>query len=260
MLLSVRTRRVAVCVMVIVAGTVAAGDALAQAAASHPTNPTTKRKAAPHTTTHTTTHTTSPATTRAATHAPVHATPIVPPAATGVIVPPTPAAGALASSAEMVLRDAPEGRAMATITAGSPMTPVARDRGWVRVDVVGWVKDDGLAPATATVGALSAADLRADPQKARGAVVRWEVQVLALARADVLHKDLTEGEPYLLARGPGNENAMLYIAIPPALLPQATALTALAPLTATIVATVRNGKSAPLGVPILDAQSLARRP
>ena len=185
--------------MVIVAGTVAAGDASAQASSSHP----------------------------------------------------------------MVLRDAPEGRTLATIAPGSPMTPVtpvARDRGWVRVDVVGWVKDDGLAPATATVGALSAADLRADPQKARGAVVRWEVQILALARADVLHKDLTPDEPYLLARGPGNENAMLYIAIPPALLPQATALTALAPLTATIVATVRNGKSAPLGVPILDAQSLARRP
>jgi hypothetical protein len=247
--------------MVIVAGTVAVGDAMAQASSSHPTKPTTKRKAATH-----------PATAHATVHVPPHATaaappapakvPIVAPAAAGVIVPGAPAAGALASSAEMILRDAPDGRTLATIAAGSPMTPVtpvARDRGWVRVDVVGWVKDDGLAPATATVGALSAADLRADPQKARGAVVRWDVQVLALAHADVLHKDLTPDEPYLLARGPGNENAMLYIAIPPALLPQATALIALAPITATIVATVRNGKSAPLGVPILDAQSLTRR-
>jgi hypothetical protein len=135
---------------------------------------------------------------------------------------------------------------------------VARDRGWVRVRVDGWVKDDGLAPSTATVGALSAADLRADPQTARGAVVRWDVQVLALAHADVLHRDLTLDEPYLLVRGPGTENALLYVAIPPALLPAATALIAVAPVTATIVATVRNGKSAPLGVPILDAQSLAR--
>jgi hypothetical protein len=177
----------------------------------------------------------------------------------GVIVPGGPAAGALASNGQLTLRDAPDGKSLATIGAATPVTPLTRDRGWVRVQVEGWVKDDGLAPANATVGALSAADLRADPQKARGAVVRWDVQVLALAHADVLHKDLTLDEPYLLARGPGSENAMLYIAIPPALVQTATSLTALAPVTASIVASVRNGKSAPLGVPILDAQSLTRR-
>jgi hypothetical protein len=159
----------------------------------------------------------------------------------------------------MALRDAPDGRTLATIATATPITPLTRDRGWVRVRVEGWVKDDGLAPASATVGVLSAADLRADPQAARGTVVRWDVQVLALARADVLHHDLTLAEPYLLVRGPGTENALLYIAIPPALLSAATTLTAVAPVTATIVATVRNGRSAPLGVPILDAQSLTRR-
>jgi len=82
--------------------------------------------------------------------------------------------------------------------------------------------------------------------------------VLPLAHADALHRDLTQDEPYLLARGPGAENALLYVAIPPALLPAVTTLVAVAPVTATIVATVRNGKSAPLGVPILDAQSVSR--
>jgi hypothetical protein len=229
------------------------------AQASHPTKSTTKGKQS-----HSTSHAT-PAPSHAA-HAVVHkdtatATPVATSTVAGVIVPGGPAAvaGALSSSQELTLRDAPDGKSLGTIVAATPVTPVARERGWVRVQVDGWVKDDGLAPASATVGALSAADLRSDPQKARGVVVRWDVQVLALAHADVLHKDLTPDEPYLLARGPGNENAMLYIAVPPALVQTATSLTAFAPVTASIVATVRNGKSAPLGVPILDAQSLTRR-
>lgn len=228
---------------------VAPGTASAQSS-SHPTKPASKGKHA---------HAPAPAAHSVARPVVKHVdTAAVTSSALGVVVPAT-TAGALAASGPVTLSDAPDGRGLATIAAGTPLTPLARDRGWVRVQVDGWVKDDGLAPSTATVGALSAADLRADPQKARGTVVRWNVQVLALAHADVLHKDLTPDEPYLLARGPGAENAMLYIAIPPALLQAATTLTAVAPVTATIVATVRNGKSAPLGVPILDAQSLARR-
>lgn len=246
---------------VLAAGLCAAAPCVAQA--SHPTKSTTKGKpshstshttAAPSHAAHTVAHKDSASSTRVA-------TPVATSTVAGVIVPggPAAAAGALASTQQLTLRDAPDGKSLGTIVAATPITPVARDRGWVRVQVDGWVKDDGLAPATATVGALSAADLRSDPQKARGVVVRWDVQVLALAHADVLHKDLTPDEPYLLARGPGNENAMLYIAVPPALVQTATSLTALAPVTASIVATVRNGKSAPLGVPILDAQSLTRR-
>lgn len=221
----------------------------------HPTKPASKGKhaqsAAPATHAAPTTH--AAAAGRAPASAPA---PVV--TAAAATIGGVPAAGALAASVPFTLRDAPDGRPLATVGAATPITPLSRDRGWVRVQVDGWVKDDGLAPASATVGAMSAADLRANPQAARGAVVRWDVQVLALAHADALHRDLTQDEPYLLARGPGAENALLYVAIPPALLPAVTTLVAVAPVTATIVATVRNGKSAPLGVPILDAQSVSR--
>jgi hypothetical protein len=233
------------------------GTAVARAQTSPPNKAQTKASPKGKHPSHTTSRT-APVTPAAPKATPPKPPPVVAATAAATIASP-PAAGALASSAVLDLRDAPDGKALGTIAPATPVTPLARDRGWVRVRVDGWIKDVGLAPSSATVGALSAADLRADPQAAHGAVVRWDVQILALAHADALHRDLALDEPYLLARGPGAENALLYVAIPPALLQAATTLTTVAPVTATIVATVRNGKSAPLGVPILDAQSLARR-
>ena len=159
------------------------------------------------------------------------------------------------------LRDAPDGeRHLAQVPAGqgTVVTPLARDRGWVRIRVEGWVPEADLAPADSALRvSLSAADLRADPRGARGRVVRWDVEVLALQIADPLRRDLAADEPYLLARGPGAENALLYLAVPPSLLGAARALPALTPITVT--ARVRNGRSEPVGVPILDLQTITRR-
>jgi hypothetical protein len=139
------------------------------------------------------------------------------------------------------------------------LEPVARDRGWVRVRAEGWVKESEVAPIDSNRVVLSAADLRADPDGARGKHVRWDVEVLAMATADPLRKGLNPDEPYLLVRGPGGESALLYVAIPPSLVTAARALASLAPVPITVAATVRLGRSEPVGVPILDAQSLTRR-
>jgi hypothetical protein len=157
------------------------------------------------------------------------------------------------------LRDAPEGRAVATLSPGVTLQPVARDRGWVRVRAEGWVKETDVAPVDSNRVVLSAADLRADPDGARGKHVRWDVEVLAIATADPLRKGLNLDEQYLLARGPGSESALLYVAIPPALVTTAHSLASLAPVPVTLAATVRVGRSEPVGVPILEAQSLTRR-
>lgn len=161
----------------------------------------------------------------------------------------------------LTLRDAPDGsRRVAEVPAGpgSVVTPLARDRGWVRIRIEGWVKEDDLAPADSALRVpLSAADLRADPRGTRGRSVRWDVEVLALQVADPLRRELAPDEPYLLARGPGKENALLYLTVPPSLLDAARALPALTPITVT--ARVRNGRSEPVGVPILDLQSITRR-
>jgi hypothetical protein len=104
---------------------------------------------------------------------------------------------------------------------------------------------------------MSAADIRAAPDEARGVLVRWTVQFIALQRADALRPGLRQDEPYILARGPGAENALLYIAVPPVLLGEVEALQPLAAIT--ITARVRDGKSAPVGVPILDLTTLSRK-
>ena len=138
------------------------------------------------------------------------------------------------------------------------MTPLARERGWMRVRVEGWVQERDLIPVdTALRSGLTAADLKADPEGTKGKIVRWSVQVLALQTADPLRKDLAPDETYLLARGPDEENALLYLAVPPSLLEDVRTIPALTPVI--ISARVRVGRSQPVGVPILDLRSITRR-
>jgi hypothetical protein len=170
-----------------------------------------------------------------------------------------PLAGALAPTGTIPLRDAPDGQTVATINPQFTLTPLARDRGWVRVRAEGWVRESDVAATDPSQATVSAADLRSDPDGARGKIVRWNVEVLALATADPLRKGLNPDEPYLLARGPGSESALLYVAVPPALLATARTVASRAPTAVALVATVRAGRSEPVGVPILDAQSLVRR-
>jgi hypothetical protein len=117
----------------------------------------------------------------------------------------------------------------------------------------------GVGSLTGDATPLTAAALRADPVGSKGKTVRWTVRVFALETADPLRKGLAPDEPYLLASGPGSENAVLYVAVPPALLDAARSTASAAPMLVTIVATVRTGRSDPVGVPILDAMSLARQ-
>jgi hypothetical protein len=162
---------------------------------------------------------------------------------------------ALTPVGNAALRAAPDSRTLATLAPGVELTPLARDRGWVRVRVEGWVRERDLAPAdTATLSTVSAADLRAEGQKARGRVVRWTVQVLARQTADPLRRDLAPDETYLLARGPDDENALLYLVVPPALLEMVKTIPALSD--ALITARVRTGKSELVGVPILDLATI----
>lgn len=156
-----------------------------------------------------------------------------------------------------VLRTAPEAATVGELRGGATVEVIAHDRGWVRVRTEAWIPAAGLVPAdTAFRARLSAADLRADPDGTRGKVVQWTVQFLALQTADPLRQGMADGEPYLLARGPGGENALLYLVVPPSLLGTARALDPLVNIA--ITARVRDGRSEPVGVPILDLQAFRR--
>lgn len=153
------------------------------------------------------------------------------------------------------LSAAPDGRQLSTVQPGVVLQPLAHDRGWVRVRIEGWVPERDLIPADTAIRSPSAADLRADPDGMRGRVVRWTVEVLAFRKADALRPDLQPGEPYLLVRGPGDENALIYLTLPAALVDRARAL---APTSRIVVsARVRTGRSQPTGVPVLDVLTLA---
>jgi hypothetical protein len=156
-----------------------------------------------------------------------------------------------------LLRDAPSSTTIGELRKATNVAVIARDRGWTRVRIEGWVPDSVLTPADTTFRAgLSAADLRADPAAARGKMVVWTVEFLALQAADPLRHGLADDEPYILARGPKSENALLYLVIPPSLMGTARALQPLAKITVT--ARVRDGRSEPVGIPILDLQTIRR--
>ncbi|HEV8411611.1 MAG TPA: hypothetical protein VGQ30_13960 [Gemmatimonadaceae bacterium] len=166
--------------------------------------------------------------------------------------------GAMSVTKATKLLAAPGGAAIADVPAGAVVQTLTHDHGFVKVRVEGWMPERELSPADNALGTqLTAADLRADPDGTRGKLVQWEVEVLSLQIADPLRRELARDEPYLLAKGPGTENALLYLAVPPSLLTQAKALP---PLTRVLItARVRAGHSDPVGVPILDLRSISKR-
>jgi len=166
--------------------------------------------------------------------------------------------GRLRTARPLELRVAPGSTAITTLPRGTVVTPLGRDRGWVRVQVEGWLPESLVTPADSSyAAALRAVDLRLDPNGTRGRTVRWHVQVIGLQKADPLRRGLQADEPYLLALGPEGENTVLYLAVPPELLAAARALPAMADVLVT--ARVRLGRSEPTGAPILDLLPLSRR-
>jgi hypothetical protein len=173
--------------------------------------------------------------------------------------PDPPGGNALTPTRYASIRLAPESDSIGGVRPGAVLVPLARERDWVRVRVEGWVRENELQSVDSMVQTrLSAADLRADPEGTRGVIVRWNVQVLSpIQRADLLRRELGENEPYVIARGPDAESALLYLAIPPSMV---DAVASIAPLTGVVITgRVRTGRSSPVGVPILDLVSIVRR-
>lgn len=160
--------------------------------------------------------------------------------------------------AQTTLAAHPDGPRVGTLAPGARVAVTGRERGWVRVQIEAWARESDFTVADTSVrGAVSAADLRADPEGTVGRLVHWEVQILAHQVADPLRKGLAINEPYLLAQGPGREQALLYLAIPSSLATTARDIPDLARVT--ITARVRTGRSEPVGVPILELLTIVRR-
>ena len=154
---------------------------------------------------------------------------------------------------------APDGPEAGTVTAETPLRVLGHAGEWARVQIEGWVKTTDLqaAPPGVQVG-VSAAELRAEPQRYAGQVLRWTLQFIAVQKADDLRPDIPAGATYVLARGPLPERGFVYVIVADAKL---ASIQALAPLaTIQVTARVRQGRSRYLGNPVVDLISLEASP
>lgn len=157
-----------------------------------------------------------------------------------------PVAGATLA-AGTTLAPQPNGTPAATLEAPLRVEVTERRGGWARVKVDAWVRDAAIGDP-GTVG-LTAADLRAEPDRYIGQTVEWDLQVLSVQKADELRPELPTGQPYLLARGPLPESGFVYVVVTQE---EAERFRALEPLAKVkIRATVRAGRSRFLPTPVL---------
>ena len=163
------------------------------------------------------------------------------------------------SARRTVLYRAPEGQPAGTLAPSAPLRVLGKSGEWTRVELEGWVKsaDLQIAPPGVLVG-VTAAELRTDPQRYAGQVLRWTLQYISTQKADELRPEMPAGATYLLARGPLPERGFVYLVVPDAKRPQLESITPLA--TVQVTARVRVGRTRFLGNPVLDLISLETLP
>lgn len=143
----------------------------------------------------------------------------------------------------------PDGPPIGRLEATRPVEVVERREGWSRVRLEVWVRDAVLGNAPPP-DRISAAEIRADPDRYIGQTVEWSLQVLAVQEADELRPELPLGQPYVLARGPLPETGFVYLVIQGE---QVNEFRNLDPLEQVRVrATIRAGKTRFLPTPVLD--------
>src|SRR5437763_12390149 len=163
------------------------------------------------------------------------------------------------SARRTVLYRAPEGAPTGTLAPSAPLRVLGRSGDCTRVELEGWVKSTDLeiAPPGVLMG-ITAAELRTDPQRYAGQVLRWTLQYIAAQQADELRPEIPSGSRYFLARGPLPEHGFVYVIVPEAKRPQLESLSPLA--TIQVTARVRTGRTRFLGNPVLDLISLETLP
>ena len=165
----------------------------------------------------------------------------------------------VASARRTILYRAPEGQPTGTLAPSAPLRVLGRSGEWTRVELEGWVKsaDLEIAPPGVLVG-ITPAELRTDPQRYAGQVLRWTLQFISTQKADELRPEIPNGATYFLARGPLPERGFVYVVVPEAKRAQLETLTPLA--TIQVTARVRTGRTRFLGNPVLDMISLETLP
>ena len=141
----------------------------------------------------------------------------------------------------------PNGAPVGTVETAVRGEVVEQRGGWSRVRIEGWVRDAAIG--VTTPGAVTAADIRAEPDRYVGQTVDWSLQVIGVQKADELRPELPPGQPYVLARGPLPETGFVYLIVRP---DEAERFKAMAPLaTVQVRAVIRAGRTRFLPTPVL---------
>ncbi len=152
-----------------------------------------------------------------------------------------------------VLRLSQGGPQGASILSEMRATAEEHSGDWVRVKVEGWVPASDLKTVNRGTE-VTLADLRANPERFVGREVTWRLQFLALQTADQLRPEMSEGQPYLLTRGPLPEIGFVYVLIPT---DQIARFRAMAPLTDLVVdVVIRAGRTRYLPNPVVELVQL----
>ena len=167
----------------------------------------------------------------------------------GPPVPPTASVEGVETLRETGLSRVPDSGAMTTLPAGTAARVVGRSGEWVRVQVEGWVREGDVKPAQAGVLAgISAAEIRAAPERFVGQTLDWRLQIIAVQLADELRPEMPSGQPYLLTRGPLPEPGFVYVMIPPERVAEFRALPALHEMTLRV--TLKAARTRYLATPV----------
>lgn len=168
-----------------------------------------------------------------------------------------PARYGYAPFAGTVLSDTPGGDTTAIVPPLAPLQLLERDGDWVRVRIEGWVRTSDVAFAPDSGGVLGDSDvaaLKVQGATLRGRPVRWSLSFLSLQQAESVRTDFRPGEPFILARGPGDLDRLVYVAVPDSLLARVRALAPLQRFTA--FGRIRTSRSRQTGAPVIDLLEL----
>ena len=156
----------------------------------------------------------------------------------------------------VTLRAQPDSTALATLGAGVEVEVLERRGGWARVRLEGWIPEplDDADASEAPLAGVTVMELADHPERYQGKRLAWTVQFISLEHAERIRTEFYEGEPFLLARGPGEDRPIVYLAVPPELLARVQVLEPLDRLE--VVGRVRTPRSPLTGAPVLDLQEI----
>jgi hypothetical protein len=155
---------------------------------------------------------------------------------------------------ETALFAAPEGSHYGNLQSGAPARVVGRSGDWVRVQLEGWIRESDLAPgSTASLGGVTAAEVRADPARYIGHSLDWRLELIAVQTADELRSEIPKGRPYLLTRGPLPEPGFVYVMVTESQANEFRSLQALQEMTLRV--TIRAPRTRFLTTPVVELVS-----